>query len=212
MAEKEGVIKYQLDWKKSAAISPFDLRSLQEWHERFKASGLLGQDPGRYEGYGFGNISERLNQQSFLISGTQTGHLPSLTASDCAVVVRVVMESNEVFAEGPVKPSSEALTHAAVYALDPDIRFVFHVHSPAIWQQRHALGLPETGADIPYGTTQMAAEVRRLHETGALDEAPCFAMAGHEDGAIGYGRTAHEAGGAIMDALVRTSLSGRSLV
>lgn len=211
MAEKEGVIKYQLDWKEGPEIAPFDFGSLTNWHLRFKASGLLGQDPERYEGYGFGNISERLNQQSFLISGTQTGHLQDLAPKDYAVVVRALIETNQVFAEGPVKPSSEALTHAAVYALEPDIRFVFHVHSPAIWQQRQSLELPETSADVPYGTPQMAAEVKRLHETGALDAAPLFAMAGHEDGIIGFGKTADEAGGVIMDALGRTSLKGRSL-
>lgn len=201
MSEQEGVIKYQLDWEEAPAIEPFDFDALTRWHGRFKQAGLLGQDPERYDGYGFGNISERLNQLSFLISGTQTGHLDTLGPDDYAVVVRAIIEENRAIAVGPVKPSSEALTHAAVYALDPDIRFVFHVHSPDIWQSRILRGLPQTGADIPYGTPDMASEVKRLFDAGAFEDKSILAMAGHEDGIIGFGPTADEAGQVIMNAL-----------
>lgn len=211
MAEQEGVIKYNLDWEKAPAIDPFDFSALTRWHQCFKQAGILGQDPGRYEGYGYGNISERLNQHSFLISGTQTGHLDALGPQDYAVVTRAVIEENRIISQGPVKPSSEALTHAAVYALDPDIRFVFHVHSPGIWQARKKMNLPETAADIPYGTPEMAGEVKRLFDAGTLSETSVFAMAGHEDGIVAFGQTADEAGDGLMQVLGQTPLTGKSL-
>lgn len=201
MADQEGVIKYHLEWTKAPAIAPYDFTALNTWHQVFRKAGILGQDPERYDGYGFGNISERLNQSSFLISGTQTGHLEHLGPQDYAVVVQPFIEENRIVAQGPVKPSSEALTHAAVYALDPDIRFVFHVHCPDIWQTRILKGVPQTGADIPYGTPQMAREVKRLFDAGAFDDKSILAMAGHEDGIIGFGPTADEAGDVIMKAL-----------
>lgn len=199
--EREGVIKYQLDWTQAPAIAPYDFAALNTWHQTFKEAGILGQDPKRYDGYGFGNISERLNQVSFLISGTQTGHLERLGPQDYAVVVQSFIEENRIVAQGPVKPSSEALTHAAIYALDPDIRFVFHVHSPDIWQARATKGLPQTGAHIPYGTPDMAREVKRLFDAGAFEDKSILAMAGHADGIIGFGPTADEAGSVIMKAL-----------
>lgn len=199
--EREGVIKYQLEWTQAPAIAPYDFAALNTWHRTFKEAGVLGQDPERYDGYGFGNISERLNQVSFLISGTQTGELEHLRPQDYAVVVQPFIEENRIVAQGPVKPSSEALTHAAIYALDPDIRFVFHVHSPDIWQARAMKGLPQTGADIPYGTPDMAREVKRLYDVGAFEDKSILAMAGHEDGIIGFGPTADEAGQVIMKAL-----------
>lgn len=211
MGEQEGVIKYQLDWEQAPAIDPFDFSALTRWHQCFKQAGILGQDPERYEGYGFGNISERLNQYSFLISGTQTGHLDALRPQDYAVVIRAVIEENRIISQGPVKPSSEALTHAAVYALDPDIRFVFHVHSPGIWRAREKMNLPETAADTPYGTPEMAGEVKRLFDAGALTETSVFAMAGHEDGIVGFGRTADEAGDGLMQVLGQSPLTGKSL-
>ncbi len=46
---------------------------------------LIGQDPARYDGYDFGNVSQRIGdidaphgKRSFIISGTQTGHLQEL--------------------------------------------------------------------------------------------------------------------------------------
>lgn len=199
--EREGVIKYQLEWTETPAIAPFDFTALTTWHQTFKKAGILGQDPDLYDGFGFGNISERLNQVSFLISGTQTGHLERLRPQDYAVVVQPFIEENRIVAQGPVKPSSEALTHAAIYALDPDIRFVFHVHSPDIWQARAMKGLPQTGADISYGTPDMAREIKRLYDADAFKGKSILAMAGHEDGIIGFGPSAEEAGGVIMKAL-----------
>jgi ribulose-5-phosphate 4-epimerase/fuculose-1-phosphate aldolase len=208
MSEQEGVIKYQLEWTEAPAIAPFDFTALETWHQVFKKAGILGCDPELYDGYGFGNISERLNQISFLISGTQTGHLEHLAPEDYAVVVQPFIEENRIVAQGPVKPSSEALTHAAIYALDPDIRFVFHVHSPDIWQESGAKGLPQTGADIPYGTHEMAHEVKRLFEAGAFKDRSILAMAGHEDGIIGFGPSAEAAGEVIMKALQAPLLLG----
>lgn len=198
MAEEEGVIKYQLEFQGAEPLVAHDFSDLTRWHRRFKTARILGQDPGRYEGYGFGNISQRLSDGSFVISGTQTGGLDSLAPAGYAHVLKADITRNLIEAEGRIAPSSEALSHAAIYALAPDIQFVFHVHSPDIWQARHALELPETSADVPYGTPQMAQEIRRLYEAGPLQSGKVLAMAGHEDGIIGFGSTADEAGEAIM--------------
>jgi L-ribulose-5-phosphate 4-epimerase len=71
---------------------------------------------------------------------------------------------------------------------------VFHVHSPEIWTHRHELGLLETRVDVPYGTPEMANEVRRLFAETDLRERRIFTMAGHEDGLVSFGDTATEAG------------------
>ncbi len=105
-------------------------------------------------------------------------------------------------AEGVQPPSSETLTHAMIYAADPRMQFVFHVHSPQLWQQRHTLGLPETPAEVAYGSTHMAAAVAAL-----LDENRSrplvFATAGHEDGIFALGRSARDCGGLLVTYLAR---------
>lgn len=223
MAEQEGVIKYQLDFTPSEATDIGRLRGLQQWRLTLYQLGLIGQDPERYGGLGYGNISER--QQSdqindlpdglwsevchkskeedsataFIISGTQTGHLAELTEQHYARVNYCDPLCNRIQAEGPVKPSSEALTHGAVYAMSSDIQAVIHVHSPEIFALRDRLLLPRTPEDVRYGTPEMAQAVQALWDTGQLRGAPVLVMAGHEDGVISFGRNMAEAGMAMLN-------------
>ncbi|MEZ4467083.1 MAG: class II aldolase/adducin family protein [bacterium] len=170
--------------------------------------GGVGQDPARYDGAGYGNLSARVGPfpgargaRPFLISATQTGGLRCFDADGICLVRRCDARRNTVESVGPAPPSSESLTHGALYDLSPVIRYVFHVHSPVIWQQRDALRLPTSRADVAYGTPDMAFEVARLaRETPLLDRG-LLAMAGHEDGIIAFGRTASAAGAALVTAL-----------
>lgn len=205
MAEQEGVIKYQLDFTVADALQGHDYGELNHWHQVFKQAGILGQDSNRYEGLGFGNLSERLDEQRFLISGTQTGHLEKLQPEHYAIVTAADIPQNTIYARGPVKPSSESLTHAAIYALHPDIAFVFHGHSPDIWLFRKQLAIPETDKTVPYGTPAMAAEMYRLYKNTAMQASGIIAMAGHEDGVISFGPTAEQAGDTMMSFLARAN-------
>ena len=182
-------------------------RELLGWRRVLLDLGVVGQDPGRYEGAGFGNMSARLHpyaydrgERRFLITGTQTGGMGELTLGHLAMVERYHVKRNEVFSQGEVAPSSEALTHGSIYDLSTAIRFVFHGHVPLIWKNAEALGLPVSHRDIPYGTPEMAQEAARLYRSTNLSELGCFAIGGHEDGVVAFGKTAAEAG----DVLVRT--------
>ncbi len=203
MTEREGVIKYRLEFHPAKSLDHHDYQYLDHWHAKFKAAGILGQDDSKYNGLGFGNLSERIDQQSFLISGTQTGGLDKLQPDDYALVTATDITQNMVEAQGQVKPSSESLSHAVVYALDDQIRFVFHVHSHEIWQASTELEIPQTAAGIEYGTVEMAQEIKRLYDLGQFDNTSILAMTGHEDGVIGFGATAAKAGGDILQLLTR---------
>ena len=198
MAEQEGVIKYRLDYTRSEPCGAGSLEAIQQWRLTLFQLGLIGQDPARYGGLGYGNISIR-HGNGFIISGTQTGGLDRLTPEHYTRVTLCDPATNHIVATGPVKPSSEALTHGAVYALDPDIQAVIHIHSPQIWALRQRLFLPETPAEVPYGTPQMAQSVQNLWQQGQLKLSPVFAMAGHEDGIMSFGRDMNEAGMALLN-------------
>ncbi|OGI66634.1 MAG: hypothetical protein A2W18_09800 [Candidatus Muproteobacteria bacterium RBG_16_60_9] len=209
MADDEGVTKFDLAFMPSAPLPETLLRGLNAWRQILWRSGLIGQDPARYGGVGFGNVSRRLASGTprrglhFAITGTRTGALAQLSANHYATVIACDPARNRVEAEGPIAPSSESLTHGMVYRIDPSIGFIFHVHSPDIWQARAALKLPTTAADVAYGTPAMAAEMRRLKRAGALMRQRIVVMAGHEDGVIAFGRTADQAGGVLMRELAR---------
>ncbi len=210
MAATEGVIKFRCDFTPAPALPPAQIAGLNAWRKIMYMTALIGQDPARYGGYGFGNISCRLDnlevgdrQHPFEITGTQTGGKPDLTADDYVVVTGCYPAENRLVARGPVQPSSESLTHGAIYVLDSRILWVVHAHSPEIWRNAVALGLPMTG-DAPYGTPAMAEEVRRLFQASDLPEKRIFGMSGHEDGIVTFGRTAEEAGCVMLTYLARS--------
>lgn len=206
--DMEGVIKFTSQHDEVALgrrVYGRLAESLDAWRRILCDSKLVGQDPVRYLGAGFGNLSGRLSPPSlprgrrrFLISGTQTGGMEALAMQGLCAVEEYDLRENRVRSSGPVLPSSESLTHGAIYDLSPAIRFVFHVHSPAIWKRAKALRLPETREDIAYGTQEMALEVQRLYRSTSLSERRVFSMRGHEDGVIAFGHTAREAGVAIV--------------
>ncbi|MGR8941934.1 MAG: class II aldolase/adducin family protein [Gammaproteobacteria bacterium] len=201
MIEQEGVIKYRLDYHFTPAEAVPGFAQLNAWRSLLWRLGMIGQDDARYSGLGYGNLSLRLQEDSFLITGTQTGHLPHLTADHYAYVREARPEENYLQAEGPLPPSSEALTHAAIYRAAPTVRCVAHGHSPEIWQHAGALDLPCVAADIAYGTPAMAKAVSSIAELNP--EQGVIVMLGHRDGLLTYGSTPEQACWLIARCLAR---------
>ena len=208
----EGVIKFDLRYTYAEPENPTPPAALNTWRNRLWQLQLIGQQAGRYGGAGYGNVSRRIEAPDtpaghprFIISGTQTGALARLDAKHFCVVTDWDVKRNHVIARGPVRPSSETLTHGTFYSQDDDINVVFHVHSPAIWHAAHRLGLACSDPAIAYGTPEMAAEVARLFSKMDVRRgASIFAMGGHEDGVIAFGIDEESAGAVLLNALERS--------
>jgi ribulose-5-phosphate 4-epimerase/fuculose-1-phosphate aldolase len=182
----EGVTKYECILEPGEAPSNADIAELLACRQRLFARDLIGVYP---DGIGYGNVSVRVkNSFRFFITGTQTGAKPALTAEDFTEVVDYSIGDNRVHCRGKIAASSESMTHAAVYELNPTIGAVIHVHSRALWQQGMQR-YPTTAATVAYGTPAMAAEMRRLYETSELPRLKMLIMAGHEEGLITFGAT-----------------------
>ena len=209
----EGVIQFQADHEQRELVARRygELAcELIAWREIMALIGLVGQEPGRYEGAGYGNVSARvgprsaaIGRRSFLITGSQTSGNRCIGLCDFAVVDGYDCAANRVRSHGSVLPSSESMTHAAAYDASPLVQCVLHAHSPVLWRRRRALGLPETDPSVPYGTPEMAVEVGRLYRETVLPERRILAMAGHEDGILVLGRSPEEAGGVLLNWLAR---------
>lgn len=194
MTELEGIIKYRLDYQPSQACYYPEFAELNAWRAILHRLDLIGQDAHRYDGLAYGNISFRLeNTRQFVITGSQTGGLSHLTNDHFSKILFADTQQNHIVAEGAIKPSSEALTHAAVYQADSRVKAVVHAHSPMIWQQYQALALPAIDAGIRYGTQAMATAVLNLFKNNRLTEKPLFVMLGHEDGIVAFGNSISEA-------------------
>ncbi len=200
----EGVIKFQLDFQEGPSPPEELLQELNAWRNIFRQLGLIGQDPERYDGYGFGNLSRRLPGQdgaAFLISGTQTGHLSGLDADHYATVHQCNPAINQLKSSGQTQPSSEALSHGVLYQNNPEVHWVMHLHSPGIFNNRVQLQLPCTGSDAAYGTPEMAEEIQLLAAAHDCSKPGLLVMTGHQDGILAYGSKAAETGSLVVEVL-----------
>jgi hypothetical protein len=186
----EGVIKFNLEFTRADLPMADSLVELNAWRQVLFRLGLTGRDPARYGGLAYGNVSQRLGgDRRFIVSGTQTGSKPCLGSADYCQVLDFDLATNWLRAEGPLAPSSEALTHGAVYDAIPQAACVIHVHSQEIWRNARKLGIALTDPVISCGTTQMGSAVGKAVGSGGS----VIAMGGHEDGVLAFAASPEEA-------------------
>lgn len=195
----EGVTKYNCRFRRTQAPVHPCLNDLLGCRNRLFNQNLVGVYP---DGIGYGNVSLRPEGwRHFFITGTQTGHKPTLGAGDIALVTAYDIAANTVECEGLIAASSESMTHAAVYELSAEIGAVIHVHHRALWQ-RAAVHVPTTAAHIAYGTPAMAREMLRLCREAGLLQRGVLVMAGHEEGVITFGKDLASAEATLNQVLI----------
>jgi L-ribulose-5-phosphate 4-epimerase len=181
-----------------ADIAPFDaLAELNACRRKLLEQRLIGVDSNSV---GFGNLSVRDGgTRNFYITGSATGGLPELTPPDCVRVVAYDFARNCLCYEGTAIPSSESLTHAAIYESDPTISAVIHCHDSVLW--RTCLDrVPTTSKAIAYGTPEVAYEIMRLFKGTDVRSRKILVMAGHEGGIVTFGKNLKEAFDVLMRA------------
>ena len=195
MEEREGVIKYQLNHQNTPIDTAMSITELTAWRSVLFNLSLIGKIKGRYNGLGFGNISQRVssNTQQFLITGSQTGGIETLKRQHYCLIATACPYQNTIDSKGEIEPSSESLTHASIYQHSQYVQFVIHIHCPEIWQMTKQLNLPHTAAHIPYGTTEMAHAVSHLLDAKELQEKKIFSMLGHQDGIVAFSHSIENA-------------------
>jgi ribulose-5-phosphate 4-epimerase/fuculose-1-phosphate aldolase len=189
-----GSIKFNCNWTQTEPVDEKTIIEINRWRNLMFTHKLIGVYPN---GIGYGNISIRLSEKEFLITGTSTGHLETLTNQHYAIVTSYNFAENSVTCKGPVRASAESLTHAAVYEMDPGVQAIIHIHNKKMWDELLDK-VPTTSPTVEYGTPQMALEIKRLFNTTDLIEQKILVMAGHEEGVISFGKDLEEAGEIIL--------------
>ena len=185
----DGVIKYHVSHTQIATPEFTAFNDLEALRCRLFALGLIGETP---DGIGYGNLSFRnKGERSFTITATQTGKQPKLKPNEYIRITDYNFDTFTVFSEGEFKPSSEALSHAMIYDIHPDIQAVIHVHSAALWQMMITNNALATTAE--YGTAEMVSEIAALYQSHNPFEHNAFVMKGHENGMITFGRNIKDA-------------------
>jgi len=180
----------------TAEIAPISqLAELNACRRKLLELRLIGVDSS---GISFGNVSIRDGAtNNFYITGSATSGVPELTATDCARVVAYDFERNWLQYEGTALPSSESLTHAAIYESDPMAGAVIHCHDSKLWAT-FLNQAPTTSKKAEYGTPEMAYEIVRLFQVRDVQRRKIFIMAGHEGGIVAFGRDLQEAFAVLM--------------
>ena len=188
----EGYIKYNINWDKAPAYKNQHIDELVYWRDIVVKYGGIGYDNSMK--VGVGNLSARF-KTGFFISGSQTGHLQS-SAKIFTNVTQCDLEKNALYCIGPVKASSESMTHYAVYRGNHKVNGIIHIHHEKLWNKNLNI-LPTTNPKTQYGTVAMAKEVELYSKEGHK----VIIMAGHKDGILFLGEDLESAGLAYLDLL-----------
>jgi hypothetical protein len=192
----EGVIKFECRWIEGPPLPAWRIEEIDAWRARLYALGLIGYDAAA--GVGYGNLSVRdPASPAILVTGTQTGHLPVLGPGHYTRLTAWDIDANRVTCEGPVRASSESLTHLALYELGEVCNAVVHVHDERAWRAL-AGRLPSTAPAVAYGTPAMARELQRLYREDAFARVRVAVMRGHPGGLISFGADLDAAGSVLL--------------
>ena len=180
----------------AAEITSFDgLAELNEYRTKLLDLQLIGVDSN---GIGFGNLSARDGAtDNFYITGSATGGMPDLMPADCAKVVAYDFKKNRLRYQGSAMPSSESLTHAAIYKSDAEVEAVIHCHDSKLWAALLDQA-PTTSKAAEYGTPQLAHEIMQLFKRSEVQSRKIVVMAGHEGGIVTFGAELGEAFAVLM--------------
>jgi L-ribulose-5-phosphate 4-epimerase len=191
----EGVVKFNCQWTKSAPLDEAWIRDLNVWRSKLYQLGLIGLNEA---GIGYGNISIRFRNNQFIISGSGTGKFKKLTEEHYALVTDYHVEKNSISSTGSIIASSESLTHAMIYEHASDVQAVMHVHHFKTWKKLLNT-LPATSENVEYGTPEMAKEIARLFNEQKLSQHKIFAMAGHYEGIVTFGKSLEQAAELLLN-------------
>lgn len=179
----------------SAPPTPwYRLFSLQIVRTLLHVLGLVGEKDGR----GYGNLSQRVEEGGFRVTGKNTGKRRFLPWKH---YVRVLEISPGSFTtQGIIEASTETPLHHAMFKMFPWVGCVIHIHNRRMWER---LRIPRTSPNATQGTVELAQEtVSVLLRTGRK----ICALGGHRDGIVVCGRNPFHACALVLWYYLRSYL------
>ncbi|MEJ2596110.1 MAG: class II aldolase/adducin family protein [bacterium] len=151
------------------------------------------------QGIGFGNLSVRKeNTSQFYISGSATGIYRQAEARHYALVTAYSFRRNSLTCQGPVRASSESLSHAAIYEADESIHSVIHVHHGEMWEYGMNR-FPATDPSCSFGTSEIARNISLLLQNDKVRDRGILIMGGHPEGVLFFGHSPDQAGNRVLE-------------
>jgi hypothetical protein len=192
----EGDERFNCYWNQSGPVIPDDAYSvLNYWRDVLFNMDLIGA----YEnGVAFGNLSLRAGQTSkFFIPGEATGAISILEPVHYIRIDGCNFNENALKCSGPLKGSSESLTHAVIYQADPGTNAIIHAHSIELWESLKGK-VPSTDVQYLFGTPGMAGDIFRLFKETDVIEKRIIVTEGEKAGLLAFGNDMDEAINILM--------------
>ena len=184
---EEGYIKYSTQWiKTNINVSGDFLKQINYYRSKLIKYGLIGKIPA---GPGYGNISIRNKNNTFIITGSNTGGLKTIEKSHLSEVYKVDINKNTVWCKGFTIASSESMSHYAIYKERLEINSVIHIHNNKLWNKLKS-GHPVTDKRTAYGTPELAFEIADICRNS---NSKIIILGGHIDGILIFGETIEKA-------------------
>jgi ribulose-5-phosphate 4-epimerase/fuculose-1-phosphate aldolase len=194
MSEGYVGVKFTTVYREKLSPQHSDLDTLKEWCHLFHEKGLAPPYPGG----SYGNLSFRIERNSFIITGTCIG-LKDTLGNDCFVEIHDCnATTKEILVTGTRPPSSETFMHYLIYQNRPDVQAIFHGHNQLITENAASLSIPETAKEVPYGTVELAESVLSILSSNTF-----FVIKAH--GFVSLGKDMAEAGRLACDWLEKTA-------
>lgn len=197
MSERE-TPKFKHNLKFSPALHEDNYLSLEKWRVILHRMNLIGEN--KKDGSEFGNLSKRIlvGEDQFIINGFQTGPLANLDGYHYTRVIKCDLNKMIIEASGPIAPSNQAFLHFILYNSCPQINFIFHITSAALWS--YLLKESETTFDLDNSppsssTLEVAKNCISQKPSGIL------ALSQHQDRVIAFGPTTDITGKLILETL-----------
>jgi ribulose-5-phosphate 4-epimerase/fuculose-1-phosphate aldolase len=181
--QSEGYVKYQNQHQSGPILDILGLHALDQARTELYDYGFIGN---LASGISFGNISMRHPERGLVISGTSTGAARVLGLGGYTWVQSWNSQANVVNSLGPVLPSSEAMSHGAVYDTRVDIQVVIHIHHREFFNVLCAQHYPMTPLACTFGSPELARSITQVVQNIG-DNQGIFVTAGHPDGIIAFG-------------------------
>ncbi|MDW8159398.1 MAG: class II aldolase/adducin family protein [Bacteroidia bacterium] len=143
-------------------------------------------------GIGYGNLSLRSNELGFFITASQTASYPLLSPQQICWITRWNIEQNFIQAVGILAPSSESLTHCAIYQSCYQAHAIIHIHQQKFWEiESPYLAYTPLGENC--GTSSLAQSIIQLFSKVHSSSILGINMRGHRSGLIFWGKDLWEA-------------------
>ncbi len=191
-----GKLKFNL--KPSPELEEKLYIELEKWRAIFYKMNLVGEYQS--SGLGYGSLSRRLQagQDSFVITGYQTGSMSHLGGRNYTKVIKCDLNKLTVEANGPTAPSGDSINHCAIFSSGHAINAVFYVHHKMLWEFMLTNNYDKVGKGLQSGSKELA-EACKQYATNKKQG--IFALEEHEGAIISYGQNIEEAGKIILDTL-----------